>query len=889
MNPTKQVEEAAGFTPAMRQYLAIKQEYPDSILLYRMGDFYEMFFEDAKTASRILSIALTSRDRDSDNPTPMCGFPYHAAQSYIAKLINENLKVAVCEQVEDPKLAKGLVKREVVRVITPGTVLELDLLDARDHNYIMAVHHRKSGYGLAYLDLSTGDFAIAQFSAAAEDEVGMVFEAVAPRELVVPEAYTQDLKETLFSGAAKRIMVNQLPDYSFGAEAAADLLRRHFGVASLQGFGCENLPLAVGAAGALLQYLQETQKTDLSHLQRLRIHRLEGVMILDQTAQRNLELTKTLINGSRAGTLLDLLDKTVTPMGGRTLKSWLLQPLAEVAGITERQDLIAALLKHGDLFKAIRQELESIYDLERLNSRICMEVASPRDLAAVRSSLTSIPKLKAHVRTLPCEAAVALADDIDALEEIFDLLHRAIVDDPPFTVREGGIIRSGYDPEVDELQTLARSGKETILAMERKEREQTGISKLKIGYNKVFGFYLEISKSYLAQVPPHYIRKQTLVNAERFITEELKDYEEKVIGAEAKIVDLEYRIFQDIRKLVANESARILKLAAAVGKLDALASLALVADLYAYSRPVVSYNDSLKIVEGRHPVVERINLEQGFIPNDTELDNRDNQIMIITGPNMAGKSTYIRQVALIVILAQMGSYVPAASAEIGVVDRIFTRVGAADNLYGGLSTFMVEMTETSNILHNATPKSLIILDEVGRGTSTFDGMSLAWAIVEFIHDNHKVNAKTLFATHYHELTELAASLPRVKNFNVAVKEWNDQIIFLRKIYPGGADRSYGIQVARLAGIPLDVIDRAKEILINLEAYEFDVNGKPSRAQRRSKRQRKEADNDEHLKQLDLFGMMSNPVIKELEQLDVNTITPVEAITILARLKARIGG
>ncbi len=884
----------------IRQYKRIKAEHPDTILFFRMGDFYEMFFDDAEIASKALQITLTSRHSSSQaHAVPLCGIPYHAVDSYLARMIKQGFRVAICEQVEDPKKAKGLVKREVVRIVTPGTVLDSSLLEARENNFIAAVfspdfdeHSRHSRQeqklGLAFLDLSTGEFQLGELSGAQcfqrlQDEL----ERFAPSEILVPEAYHSAEKSQarrtidLYHAAC----VSTLPAYAFQQRNATETLLKHFEIHSLAGFGCREASSGISAAGALLHYLQDTQKTSLSHIRKLRILRHEHVMLIDSATQRNLELYKTINEHSRAGSLLGLLDKSMTSMGGRMIQKWMRHPLVDVEAIRKRleavQELKDDLILRGDL----RDQLQGIHDLERLITRLTLSAANARDLTALKASLHRLPGLRLLLKDAAAALTRDLMDSCDELQDIAQLIERAIADDPPMTLREGKLIREAYNEELDELRAMSREGKNWIVGLERQEREKTGINSLKVKYNKVFGYFLEVTKANLHLVPEHYIIKQTLVNATRFITPDLKEYESKVLGAEDKIVEMEYTLFQEVRDTVTKEVERVLGTAEKIAVLDALAALAEVADRNNYVRPDVSGDDRLEIVEGRHPVIEQMRLDEPFIPNDTRLDCDENRLLIITGPNMAGKSTYIRQVALIALMAQIGSFVPARKAEIGVVDRIFTRIGASDNLSRGESTFMVEMNETANILNNATKKSLIVLDEIGRGTSTFDGMSIAWAVAEHISNEHILGARTLFATHYHELTELATLLPGIKNYTIAVKEWNDQVIFLRKIIEGGADQSYGIQVARLAGLPIPVINRAKEILADLEqdrhgeaAHHFSKAPVVREGRRASKKYRASSS------QLSLFDAPPHPVLTMLKDLDVGNMTPLEALNLLDRLK-----
>ncbi|HLA48794.1 MAG: DNA mismatch repair protein MutS [Nitrospinae bacterium RIFCSPLOWO2_12_39_16] len=819
-------------TPAMKQYQNIKGDYPDSILFFRIGDFYEMFFDDAITASKALNITLTSRDKNKENPVPMCGVPHHAVDIYIGRLIRKGFKVAVCEQMEDPKTVKGVVKREVIRVITPGTVLNPHLLGEKENNFFISLYPNQRGYGLAVIDISTGDFRIAEFSDSSDASNGDLikrlkneFLKLEPKEILVPKSFLNNSDSKLQTlNSELSAAVNSCEDWVYDYEYAHKTLLSQFKTASLDGFGCENMPLAVSAAGAAIYYFKATQKSPLTHLYRISLLKSDEFMNLDFSTQRNLELTRRSYDGSKEGSLLGLLDLTVTSMGGRRLKEWLLKPLLNADKIKTRHDTVGKLKDSHRTREEIRDNLNKILDMERLTARITLSAANARDLIALKNSITPIKTIKGLLEKIPSEIFKGMLSEWDDLSDIEKLIDISIKDEPPLSLKDGGLIKDGYSKELDELRSISRDGKEWIVQMEGRERERTGIANLKVSYNKVFGYFIEITKKHLSKVPEGYVRKQTVATGERYISQELKEYEDKILGAEEKIKNIEYQIFEEIRKRIAEEGKRILKMAGIISEIDVLASLAEVASRYDYICPSINENDTIEIIDGRHPILERIIEGERFVPNDTCLDNHNNQIMIITGPNMAGKSTYMRQVALIVLMAQTGSFVPAREAKVGIVDRIFTRVGAQDYLQKGQSTFMVEMNETANILNNATSRSLIILDEIGRGTSTFDGISIAWSVVEYIHNNTK--AKTLFATHYHELTELSITLDSVKNYNIAVKEWNDEIIFLRKIAVGSADKSYGIQVARLAGLPKEVIERAKEVLANLENKEFDEGGQP---------------------------------------------------------------
>lgn len=803
---------AASLTPMMRQYHAARQELPpNSILLFRLGDFYEMFFEDAKEASAILNVALTKR-----GDVPMCGVPHHSASSYIQKLIEAGKKVAICEQVGEVQQGK-LVRRELSQIISPGT-LDDSSLDARTNNYLAAVSIQGNKFGLAWVDLSTGDFRVAEFpeEAALLDELARL----SPAELVVQESHAAKWESAGNS--------TPLEDYIFLPDHADVVLREHFAVHSLDGFGCSEMPAAIGAAGAVLYYLTKQLRRKVDHIRTLRTHDTSDHLILDATTQAHLELVTS--RAGRSMTLLGVLDRASTPMGARLLREWLLHPLRSPAEIRRRHDAIESLLNDALVLGELRDALREVRDIERAISRLSQGSGNARDLAALGTSLSRLPQIGVLLEKLEASPDAILSEQRQVLpnfSELVRLLESALADELPATVREGGMIRDGYHPQLDELRLATREGKEWVAGLQEREIARTGVKSLKVRYNSVFGYYIEVTKANLGSVPDDYIRKQTTVNGERFITPELKEIEGKILGAEERAKALEYEIFQELRQKVLEKLADIQKAARAVAIIDALGSLAETARLYGYCRPAVDDSSVIKIEEGRHPVLDQPGARERFVPNDVFLDAEKERLLIITGPNMAGKSTFIRQTALLVIMAQMGSFVPAASAHVGVVDRIFTRVGASDDLSRGQSTFMVEMTETANILNNATSKSLVILDEIGRGTSTFDGLSIAWSVAEYLHDT--IRARTLFATHYHELTDLDKTCSAVRNYNVAVREWNDQVIFLRKIVPGRADQSYGIQVARLAGLPSGVLARAKEILSNLEKAELNADGKPTLA------------------------------------------------------------
>ena len=866
-------------TPLMSQYYAIKAQHEDAILFFRMGDFFEMFGEDAKVGAKVLGITLTSRGHGKAGDIPLAGFPHHALDGYLNKMIRAGHRVAICEQVEDPKLAKGIVKREVIQVVTPGTVTVENLLESARNNYLMAIFMDEDQAGLASADVSTGEFMVTE---CARDKLIEEIDAVHPAELILPEGQAESLLSQLRKNG-NTSLITKREDWLFSRDYGRETLLRHFKTTSLKGFGCESLGPGMGAAGAVLNYLQDTQKASLDHIRKLTPYSDDDFMILDASTRRNLEIIASMSSGGREGTLLSILDRTYTAMGGRTLTAWIQRPLKQLKPVRQRLDGVDGLYQGREMRDSLSGQLKGMGDLERLIAKVVTRRANPRDLMALKRALERIDPIKNGIKPLAADRIRAIQKQLDPCPKVIKKLGDALTDDPPAVLTEGRIIREGYNSELDELRELAFSGKDWIAKMQTTEREKTDIPSLKVGFNKVFGYYIEVTKTHLDKVPETYIRKQTLVNAERFITPELKEMEEKVLRAEEKMADLEFNLFNELREFAAENAAPIQTNGQLIGELDALLSLSTVAHENQYVKPDVDDGDVLEITDGRHPVVEKL-LPAGepFIPNDVFLNTRTDQLLVITGPNMAGKSTYIRQVGLIVLMAQIGSFVPATSAKVGLADRIFTRVGAQDNLAGGESTFLVEMHETANILNNATPKSLILLDEIGRGTSTFDGLSIAWAVAEFIHNSESMRAKTLFATHYHELTELALILPRVKNYNVAVKEWGDHVVFLRKIVPGGCDHSYGIQVARLAGLPKEVIERAKEILHNLEANELTPNEIPKLAL------------GEHapLKvaepQMNLFVEQETKLREAVQKLDLNNMTPLEAIQQLSELIKLIG-
>ena len=873
------------YTPMMQHYLKTHEEYKDCILFYRLGDFYEMFFDDAKVVSKELELTLTGKSCGAEERAPMCGIPYHAAETYLTRLVKKGYKVAICEQVEDPKLAKGMVKREVTRVVTPGTTLNAQALDETKNNYIMCIAYIGDHYGISSADITTGDYYVTEVDSERKllDEVNKY----QPTEIICNEAFyisgidIDDMKNRM------GIVIYSLDAWYFSDETAQMTLKDHFKVRDLEGLGLADYDSGVVAAGALLKYLYETQKTTLSNLVAIHPYTTGKFMIIDSSTRRNLELVETLREKQKRGSLLWVLDKTRTAMGARTLRSFVEQPLIERTEIEERYDAIDEFNTNAITREEIREYLNPVYDLERLITRVTYQTANPRDLIAFRNSIHMLPPIKTLMSDFQSPLLKRLYEQLDTLDELYELIERSITEEPPLTLHDGGILKEGYNEEVDRLRKAKTDGKSWLADLEAKEREKTGIKNLKIKYNKVFGYYLEVTNSFKDMVPDYFTRKQTLANAERFITPELKELEDVILGAEDKLIVLEYELFREVRQKVADEVVRIQKTAKAVAQIDVFASLATVADQNNYCRPKINENGVIDIKDGRHPVVERMIQNEMFVANDTYLDNGSNRVSIITGPNMAGKSTYMRQSALIVLMAQIGSFVPAKSAKIGIVDRIFTRVGASDDLASGQSTFMVEMSEVANILRNATSNSLLILDEIGRGTSTFDGLSIAWAVVEHISNPRLLGAKTLFATHYHELTELEGKLNSVNNYCIAVKEKGDDIVFLRKIVKGGADKSYGIQVAKLAGVPDNVIERAKEIveeLSNNDITEIVQNISAEGSSKRSKPKLDEVD----LEQISLLDTMDNDtILNELKELDLGQMTPIEAMNKLYELQNKV--
>jgi DNA mismatch repair protein MutS len=854
----------------IKQYLQIKSQYPDALLFFRLGDFYEMFFEDAQVASKELDIALTSRHKGQEDSVPLCGVPYYTAETYISKLLQKGYRVALCDQVEDPKLAKGIVKREVVRVFTPGLAMDAINLETGENNYLMGFCAEGEVFGLAFLDISTGELKVCQISGFEP----FLNEALRnePKEIL---SFKKFQEHPFFNGFKKNFengLINFIEDSNFDSTFSS--------IPSEMESIRQKAPLAKIAAEMVLYYAEVNQKTSLTHIRPITFYRVQDFMIIDEVTKRNLELTQSLFEKGKRGSLFWVLDETVTPMGSRKLKQWLNYPLMDIQEIEHRLEGVSELKERKIERKQLRESLNGIQDIERLTSRIYLGHANARDLIGLKNSLQHLPLLKAGLEPFVAPIIKESVSGIESFDDLCQLLESSIVENPPLTLKEGGIIKSNYNKELDGLREIGREGKGWILQLETEERKKTGISSLKVRYNQVFGYYVEVTKSNLHLVPDRYIRKQTLVNAERFITPELKEFESKVLGAEEAICQLEYRLFEEIRGRVSDETSKLQKAASAIAVIDVLASTAEIADRYHYIRPFVDEEDEIVIRDGRHPVLERMSLSERFVANDTQMNTQEYQILILTGPNMAGKSTYLRQVALIVLMAQMGCFVPASDARIGVVDRIFTRIGASDNIMRGQSTFMVEMMETAGILNQATSKSLIVLDEIGRGTSTFDGLSITWAVAEYLHDQSLLRPKTLFATHYHELTELALTKERVKNYNVAVKEWNGEVIFLRKIVEGGTGRSYGIQVARLAGLPQKVIDRAKEILSNLESGELDAMGMPKIASSRMSNAKPQIPS-----QLTLFSQ-PDPIRSSLKKIKIDQLTPLEALNILEELKKK---
>ena len=864
-------------TPLMRQYAAIKKEHPSALLFFRLGDFYELFFDDAILAARELQITLTSRNKEKGIAVPMCGVPYHAAENYISKLIRKGFKVAVCEQTEDPRLAKKLVRREVTRVVTPGTAADSSL-NSEENNFLAAVTQTSDQAGFAALDLSTGEFRATEFQGPeAARRIQEELQQLRPKEVLYGSSAPLFDRKSIDNRLGATHAETPLEDWVFSPDHTIPLLENHFGVLSLEGFGLAGKPAAASAAGAILYYVRSTQRGNLNHVDRIGFYERQNCLVLDAVTVRNLELIEPLFSGTDVGvTLSRSIDVTVTPMGKRLLRSWILRPSIDKAEINARLDAVEAQVKDTIAREELRRVLDGILDLERLLSRVTLETANPRDVLALAASLAKLPALRNSLAHFAAERLKTLHASVDELSDLRQKIDTTIVPEPPISLSEGGVIRSGVHGELDELRDLSRNSKQFLAQIEQRERQRTGITSLKVKFNSVFGYYLEVSKPNLHLVPADYERKQTLVNAERFTTPELKEYESKILDAQEKIVDIERRLFAELRSAIAGEARRVRQTALALAEVDVLAALANIAATRDYCRPAFDDSLDLEIIGGRHPVIEQQEFaasSERFVPNDLYLNSTNQAVLVLTGPNMGGKSTYLRQAALIVILAQMGSFVPARSARLSVVDRVFTRIGASDNLARGRSTFMVEMTETAAILHTATPRSLILLDEVGRGTSTYDGLAIAWAAIEYIHG--RTRAKTLFATHYFELTELADRLSGVRNYHVSVKETGGGIVFLRKVEPGAADRSYGIEVAKLAGLPGEVIQRAREVLAEHESAEQQVTGHLWRGA------------EARPAQLTIFTPLSQPVLERLRELELDRLTPLEALNLLAELKKQI--
>lgn len=877
----------AGLSPMMAQYMETKKQYSDCILFYRLGDFYEMFFDDALTASKELEITLTGKECGLEERAPMCGVPYHAVDSYLSRLVQKGYKVAIAEQMEDPKLAKGLVKREVIRVVTPGTITSAQALDETKNNYLMGIVYLADRMGVSVADITTGDFLVTEISTdrALFDEINKF----SPAEVICNDAFSmsgislEDLKDRY------HFTVSTLDSRFFQDESCRKVLREHFKVGSLEGLGLGDYDCGVIAAGAVLQYLYETQKSTLDHLTTIVPYATGNYMILDSSTRRNLELLETMREKQKRGSLLWVLDKTRTAMGARLLRTWIEQPLISKEAILKRQNAIEELNLNYISREELGEYLNPVYDLERLIGRISYKTANPRDLLAFRNSIAMVPHIKRLLGEFTSDALKELTEDLDPLEDLNDLITRAIVEEPPITVREGGMIKDGYNEEADRLRHAKTEGKTWLAELEARERDSTGIKNLKVKYNKVFGYYFEVTNSFKDLVPEYFIRKQTLTNAERYTTDDLKNLEDVILGAEDKLFSLEYDLFCEVRDAIAAEVVRIQKTARAIAAIDVFASLSTVATRNNYVKPQINEKGTIQIKGGRHPVVEKMMRDDMFVANDTILDNSKNRISIITGPNMAGKSTYMRQTALIVLMAQIGSFVPADQANIGICDRIFTRVGASDDLASGQSTFMVEMTEVANILRNATRNSLLILDEIGRGTSTFDGLSIAWAVVEHISNTRLLGAKTLFATHYHELTELEGLMNGVTNYCIAVKEQGDDIVFLRKIVKGGADKSYGIQVAKLAGVPDSVINRAKELVEQLVDSDLTARTREiAEGSAPAGHKPVPKPDDVEMSQLTLFDTVrEDDIIEELKNLELGNMTPIDALNTLYRMQMKL--
>ncbi len=867
------MSEKKATTPLMEQYLKIKASHPDDILLFRMGDFYEMFYEDAKTGSEILGITLTARAHGKAADVPLAGFPHHALDNYLGKFIKAGHRVAICEQVEDPKLAKTIVKRKVVEVVTPGTAIADDLLETKRNNYLLGVFIGKKSCGLAFVDVSTGEFQVYE---TLESNLVEQILSVQPSELIISDAQISRFHEIFRKPMSFTLTTRD--DWTFNYDYSYQALTEHFSTLSLKGFGIESFSDGISAAGAILAYLKENQSEKLVHINKISRKSDSEYLIIDTTTRRNLELVYSMTQGGKQGTLLSVIDKTKTPMGGRMLVKWLLFPLSNIDKIQKRLSAVQELVDKTELRKDIRNTLADAGDLERNLAKFSAGRANGRDANSLFATLKVVHKIKELLESAEFELLKHIRSGLDAIPDIANEIEKAIEDNPPMSITDGGIIRRGYDKDLDELREIAYSGKDWIARLQQEEREKTGIPSLKVSFNKVFGYYIEVTKANLAKVPEYYIRKQTLVNAERFITQELKEYEEKILGAEEKMSSIEYKLFNQLREKILVFTQQFQLNAHFLSILDCIANFAQIALDNDYVKPEMNTSNKIEIKDSRHPVVEKL-LPPGeqFVCNDLVIDNTQDQILIITGPNMAGKSTYLRQIGHIVILAQMGCFVPAQKAEIGLVDRVFTRVGASDNLAAGESTFLTEMNETANILNNATASSLILLDEIGRGTSTFDGLSIAWSVVEYIHNTPQLAAKTIFATHFHELTELEIILSRVTNYNVAVKEWGDHVVFLRKIVKGGCDHSYGIHVAQLAGLPAKVINRAKEVLSNLESESLDQTNEPKLAKHHEMKHT-------IVKQMSLFSELEQSLRNELKQIDPNELTPIQALNKLEALR-----
>ncbi|MTI70247.1 MAG: DNA mismatch repair protein MutS [Firmicutes bacterium] len=885
----------AKLTPMMQQYMKIKEQHKDSILFFRLGDFYEMFFDDALVASKELEITLTARECGLKEKAPMCGIPYHSSDNYISKLVEKGFKIAICEQVQDPSTAKGIVKRDVVRIITPGTITDMQALDEKSNNYLCCVYMDNEGLGISYVDITTGELYTTEARGNKEKLKRTLIDELAkitPNEIIVNNLL---FEETVFVKSLKSkfdVMINKYHEWVFDRKTASNRIKKQLDVITLEGYGISNNEFSISSTGALIEYLNETQKIALKHLNNINSYSIEKYMVLDINTRRNLEITETLRGKSKKGSLLWLLDKTSTAMGARLLKKWLEEPLLDINKINERLNSVEYLVDNQYILDEIKELFKNVYDIERLVSRIVYGSCNARDLISLRNSIGVLPKLKKILIETDSEDLMKIGKNIDELKEVYDLIVKSIIEEPPVTIKEGGIIKKEYNKELKELKEATVKGKEWLTDLQADERKRTGIKSLKVGFNKVFGYYIEVTKSNIENVPDNYVRKQTLANSERYITPELKEMESRILGSEEKSMDLEYKLFVQIRDYIRKEIKRIQNCAKIISKIDALCSLSQVSYKNNYIKPEINNDGILDIKNGRHPVVEKTLDEELFVPNDTLLDNNNNRLSIITGPNMAGKSTYMRQVAIISLMAQIGCFVPAESATVGLVDRIFTRVGASDDLSQGQSTFMVEMSEVANILNNSTKDSLLILDEIGRGTSTYDGLSIAWAVVEYISNKTKLGAKTLFATHYHELTELEGKLDGVKNYNILVKEKGDDIIFLRKISRGGADKSYGIEVARLAGVPNPVIDRSKEILESLEKRETEKKEIAMTKDTIIKEKEENYDKKEIKKeksdfQLSFIDKNKEEIIDELKSLDMMETTPLDAINILYSLTKKV--